>query len=64
VPAVFTPTIFPLSAAILRMRAAELAHGPVELLGSLEAADMTGTEDDDEPRVRDRLLELSCDAER
>ena len=44
--------------------ATELAHGLVELLGLLEVADVTGTGDHDELRVRDRLLELACDAER
>jgi hypothetical protein len=42
----------------------ELAHGLVELLGLLEVADVTGTGDHDELRVRDRLLKLACDAER
>jgi len=43
--------------------AAELAHGVVELLGLLEVAEVTAAGDHYEFRVRDRLLELACDAE-
>jgi hypothetical protein len=42
--------------------AAELAHGRVEPLGLLEVADVTRVGDHNELRVRDRLLELVCDA--
>jgi hypothetical protein len=38
--------------------------GVVERLGLLEVAHVTGAWDDDELRVRDRLLELACDVER
>jgi hypothetical protein len=47
-----------------RVGAAERAHGFVELLGPLEVADVTSFGDDDELCLRDRLLELACDAER
>jgi hypothetical protein len=46
------------------MSAAELAHGLVESLGLLEVAGVTGARDDDEFRIRDRLLELAGHAER
>src|SRR5688572_6563423 len=44
--------------------AAELAHGLVDLLGPLEIAELARARDHDELRVRDRVLELACDAER
>src|SRR5215203_5796050 len=47
-----------------RVGAAELAHGLVELLRPLEVADVPGAGDHYELRVRDRLLEAACDAER
>jgi hypothetical protein len=50
------------SALTRRVDAAELAHGRVEPLGLLEVADVTRVGDHNELRVRDRLLELVCDA--
>ena len=45
------------------MGAAELANGGVDLLGSLEVADVAAVWDHDELGVRDRSLELVRDAE-
>lgn len=52
------------SGGLRRVHATELPHGYVELLRSLEVAEMSGLRDHDERRVEDRLLELACDAER
>jgi hypothetical protein len=47
-----------------RVSAAEFADGVVERLGLFEVAQVTGVWDHDEVRIRDRLFELACDAER
>ena len=47
-----------------RLGSAERAYRVVELLGLLEIAEVTGVGKDDEPRIRDRPLELARNAER